>query len=273
LAREPTIQQVEAALEAIVGLHRAGAALMPLATALRKLGHVRLQQGNAPAALEAWQEASNLLRAIPLDPAAAAMFVDALIDLGGLLCAAQRGEAAEAPLLEVTAILRGEARATGQFAWALNLLAASRQLTGRAEDALAALYEAEAVAQAIARESQSPRDAASWALILNNIGRAEIAVGRPQDACRTLETCLAVTRELVQADGSPNDLTLHSAVSNRYGRALEQIGRQAAALPYYSEAVEIMRALVSGGRQDLAEDLADVEADLTRLHGTLAATR
>jgi len=273
LTSEPTLQQASEALEAIIALHRAGAAPMLLAMALRRLGHVRLQQGQPPAAIEAWQEASDLLRAKTLDSPSAEMFVEVLIDLGGLLCAVQCGEAAEVPLLEATTILRDERRVTGRFAWTLNLLAASRQLNGRAEDALTALREAEAVAKAVAHDSRSPPDAARWALILNNIGRAEIAIGRPQDACRTLETCLAVTRELIQAGGSPNDLTLHSAVSNRYGHALEQIGQPAAALRFYTETVEIMRTLVSAGRRDLAEDLADVEADLARLCGALAVSQ
>ncbi len=265
LARDPTIQQAGETLEAIVALHRASAAPVHLAIALRRLGHVHLRSGQVSLAIDRWQEASDLLRGRASDPTAVGSLVEVLIDLGGLLCATQRGEAAESPLLEATTILRADAQLSGRFAWALNLLAASRQMTGRTEAALQALREAEAVARHIAKASRSSSDASKWALLLNNIGRAEIDVGRPEAARDTLETCLEVTRELIEVARSPDHLILHSAVSNRYGHAMELIGRPETALQFYGEAAEIMRALVRDGRKDLAEDLADVEANLSRL--------
>jgi tetratricopeptide (TPR) repeat protein len=265
LAQDPTLRQAGEALEAIVALHQARAAPIPLAMALRRLGHVRLRSGQLSLAVDTWQKASHLLRGRANDPTAVSGLAEVLIDLGGLLCATQRGEAAEDPLIEATAILRAESHMSGRFAWALNLLAASRQMTGRAEAALEALREAEAVARHIAVASRSSSDAAKWALILNNMGRIEIDAGRPEAARHTLEICLEVTRELLEVERSPNNLTLHSAVSSRYAQAMERIGQPAMALPYYDEAVEIMQALIKDGRQDLTDDLADVEANRSRL--------
>jgi len=272
LARAASAEQAEAALRAIVALRRSGTAA-PLAGALHQFGHVQARQGKMPDAIDAWREASDLLRDMSFDKSATESFVEILIDLGGLHCAMQSGDAAEMTLLEAIAILRAENSATARFTWALNLLAAARRLMGRNEDALIVLYEAETVARTVAHASRAATDAANWALILNNIGREELTAGRPANARDTLERCLAVTRELVQTSGSQNDLTLHAAASNRYGHALEELGQPAEALPCYAETVEIMRSLVGGGRQDLADDLADVEADLARLRQTLERGR
>jgi tetratricopeptide (TPR) repeat protein len=269
LAGAATIEQAEAAALAIVVLRRGGEP-GKLASALHQLGHVQAQRGGLPDASDSWREASGLLRDDLNNPDRHTIFVEVLIDLGGLHCAMQSGDTAEAALLEAVAILRAADSQTARFAWALNLLATARRLMGRNEDALAALYEAETVARSVAHTTRSPTDAAGWAMVLNNIGREELAAGRPEAARATLETCLGITRELAQVSGTPNDLTLHAAVSNRYGHALEDLGQPAAALPCYSETVEIMRSLVGGGRQDLADDLADVEADLKRLREVLA---
>ena len=269
LVQAPAPDRAAELLEAMVAhLRRTGSGSpAPLAKALHRLGHARIQCAQQGAAQALWEEAAALLAGGPLDAAGALTRVDALIDLGGLSCAGRDGTAAEPPLHEAIKALRGQPSA--RLVWAMNLLAQAYTLSGRKPLALATLREAEPIAQALARETRTPQDAATWALLLNNIGRAELAAGEAEAACATLESCLTVTRELIEQSGTSSDLTLHSAVSNKYGKALERTGQLDAALPYYTETVDIMRALVHGGRDDLAHDLEHVEADLDRLRGKL----
>ena len=275
LSAGPDAERACALLEAAVGPHRStgSGSPAPLAHALHRLGHARIQAGRQASARGLWQEAAALLADGLLDPAARLTRLDALIDLGGLCCAERDAIAAEAPLLEAIGLLRQDRRPTSRLVWALNLLAQAYTQAGRKPEALATLRRAEPEAQAIARETRSPRDTAAWALLLNNIGRAELAAGQPEVACATLAECLTVTRALIERSTADSDLTLHSAVSNKYGKALERTGRFDAALPCYTETVDIMRRLVSGGRDDLAHDLEHVEADLDRLRAKLDGRR
>ena len=272
LAQRPAPPDACDLMEAVVSHHRATASgsSVPLARALHGLGHMRLQNQQEQAALAAWDHACDLLNSPQQEVAGANLNIDVLIDKGGLLCAMQDGSAAEAPLLEATALLKAAGAATPRFVWAYNLLATAYQLTERPEDGLAALRQSEQAARMLAKATRADRDAANLALILNNIGRAQITLGRVQEACYTLLECLEVTRSLIEDGNNQHHLILHSAVSNRYGCALEQTGQLDAALPYQAEAAGIMRQLVSSGRGELADDLHQVEADLGRVRTKLA---
>ncbi len=269
LADGPGPEQACAVLEAMVGQLRTtgSGSPAPLARALHRLGHARIQCGRQDTAARLWQEAAALLADGPLDPPTAQLRLDTLIDQGGLRCAERDGAAAQAPLQEAIALMQG--RPGRRLVWTMNLLAQAYALSGRKPEALATLRQAEPTAQALARQTAAPQDEAAWALLLNNIGRAELAAGEAEAACDTLARCLAVTRGLIEESGTANDLTLHSAASNKYGKALERTGQLDAALPHYTETVDIMRKLVTGGRRDLAHDLEHVEADLDRLRGKL----
>jgi len=234
------------------------AALAQRVTALEKIGGVRFDQGQAPAALEAYTAASTLAAELaqraPGDMTRKAAYADSLKWVGqaywfrgDLDDALQKFQAASVILQEVVAANPDDGEAAFKLAAARNN--AGRVLESRGDFAATA-KEYEAVLK-IREElsARDPTDARSRSYLgdaYNNLGKLALSQGQIDKAVANYRADQRIKAELAAADVKNNDAQESLLLSNAIlGRALGICGEIDAAIRYTAAAVSSAKSLMA----------------------------
>ena len=234
------------------------AALAQRVTALEKIGGVRLDQGQAPAALEAYMAASTLagerVQRAPSDPEKQASYADSLKWVGQAYWYRGDLDDALAKFQEATKILQTLAAAKPDDNELLFKLAAARNNSGHVLEArgdfAATAEEYEAVLKL--RESLSsrdPRNVRSRSYLgdaYNNLGKLALARGQIDKAVANYRADQRIKVELAATDTNNHDAQENLLLSNAIlGRALGICGETAAAIRYTGEAIASAKSLMA----------------------------
>lgn len=262
----PAVLQLEqeiAALRARVDEGDASGAGV-LASLLHRQGVAHLECGAPHRARSCWEAA----RAACGETAPVQQRAAITADLGRLLLALGDSSAAEA-LDEAIGLLRGEASQEGALAMALASRAGAARHEGDLDQAIASLSEAASLLERRLEQTRSPRDATTLTHALLDLGRAQMSAGRTLAARASFADAVELSALLRDTDPSRTARNLLNAALNHLGRAEEELGQPERALSLFERSAADMRRLVSEGRGDLADDLAQAEADLARVRAAV----
>ena len=230
-----------------------------LAALLYRQGCLALQSGAPEHARACWEEAYAACG----ETVSARQRVAIAADLGRLLLT-MLDRSAINMLDRAIALLRAEPDQRGELASVLAARASAAQHDGDLLAAIAGLSEAAALLEAHLGQTRSPRDAAALGHALLDLGRAHLATGGVAQARESFANSVELAEALNAADPTQAARNILNAALNHLGRTEEASGRPERALPLYERSALDMRRLVDEGRADLADDLAQAEADLAR---------
>ncbi|MGA8278725.1 MAG: TIR domain-containing protein [Rhodanobacteraceae bacterium] len=227
------------------------------ATALQKIGGVRVNQGQLPAALEAYRAAAaidaELLRRAPSDVAREAAYADSLKWVGqayfyqGDLDQALQNFERASELLQKAVAAKPE---DTEYAFSL---ATARTNSGRVLEArgdlAAAATEYQAVLEIfdglVAREPANARWQSEQAFAWNNLGKLALQQGRLDQAIAAYRADQRIKAALAASDPANHQWQEDLLVSNAIlGRTLGLCGETTAALRHVSDAVASAKALM-----------------------------
>ena len=230
-----------------------------LAALLHRQGCLALQSGAPQHARACWEEAYAACG----EAASARQRAAIAADLGRLLLT-MKDRSAISMLDRAITLLRPEPGHDGELAYALAARGSAARHDGDLPAAIAGLSEAAALLEVHLAQTRSSRDAAALAHALLDLGRAHLETGGVAQARESFATCVELAEALNAADPTQAARNILNAALNHLGHAEEACGRPERALPLYERSALDMRRLVDEGRADLADDLAQAEADLGR---------
>ena len=234
------------------------AALAQRVTALEKIGSVRMNLGQTPAALESYRAASalagRLLDNAPNDVDRQAAYAESLTWVGNaywfqgdLAHALQNFEAARASLEKAVAARPGDSDLASKLATADNN--AGHVLEARGDFAAVKIrYESmlRIFSRLHAREPANSTWLSDESDAWNNLGKLALEQGRPDDAIASYRADNRIKTELAARDPASHEAQENLLISNAIlGRTLALRGDADAALHYVAAAVASAKSLIA----------------------------
>jgi tetratricopeptide (TPR) repeat protein len=263
------------------------AALAQRVNALEKIGSVRMNQGQTPAALQAYRAASALAAQLvshaPGDVARNAAYAESLTWVGNaywfqgdLEHALKNFEAARASLLKAVAAEPGDSDLAAKLATADNN--AGHVLEARGKFAGAKLhYDAmlQIFTQLHAKQPANTDWLSDQGDAWNNLGKLALEQGRPDEAIASYRQDNRIKSELAARDPASHEAQENLLISNAIlGRTLALRGDTDAALKFVAAAVASAQSLIAfdpsnAGWQDDFALYSQQLGGLLRQHGQL----